>query len=73
MAKKTSFQDLSPRGKAATLVALAVALVMIVTAQRDLSRRPADEVRGDKRLWRVACLNALGVLAYWRWGRRPAD
>jgi hypothetical protein len=72
MAKKTSFKDLSPRGKAGTLVALAVALVMIVTAQRDLSRRPAADVRGDKRLWRVACLNALGVVAYWLWGRRPA-
>ena len=50
---------------------LAVSLAIVITAERDLHRRPDDEIRGEKRLWRVASLNALGALAYLRWGRRP--
>jgi hypothetical protein len=62
----------TPAGRAAVGVAAVVSLAIIGAAQRDLHRRPADEVRGDKRVWRVVCLNALGALAYFRWGRRPA-
>jgi hypothetical protein len=65
------FSDLSPRGKAAASAAMAVAAGIVITAQRDLSRRPEAEVRGRKLVWRLASLNALGALAYFRWGRRP--
>jgi hypothetical protein len=36
----------------------------------DIQRRPADQVRGSKTLWRLVCLNALGATGYLRWGRR---
>ncbi len=40
-------------------------------AWRDLRRRPADQVRGSKRLWRVfITINPGNSLAYWSLGRR---
>jgi hypothetical protein len=53
-------------------VAIAVSLVIVAAAQRDLHRRPDALVRGDRRVWRLVCLNALGALAYFRWGRHPS-
>jgi hypothetical protein len=39
---------------------------------RDLGDRPAAQVRGSKRIWRVAsALNTTGSVAYWLLGRRP--
>lgn len=52
------------------LALIAACLALVAAAELDLQRRPADQVRGPKALWRVACLNALGGAAYFRWGRR---
>ena len=60
----------TPKQKAAAAGAIAVALVIIGRAQVDLHNRPESAIRGNKRLWQLACLNALGALAYFRWGRR---
>jgi hypothetical protein len=65
-----SSQDLSARGKAAALSAIAVSLAIVGTAERDLQRRRAAEVRGQKFLWRLVSLSAPGALCYLRWGRR---
>jgi hypothetical protein len=73
MRKKKSFKDLSPPQRLVALVTMIVSLALVTTAERDLHRRSADEVRGDKRVWRLVCLNALGALAYLRWGRRAAS
>ena len=70
MAKKKKFKDMSPPQRAAVIGVLAVALPLIAAAQRDLQRRPESEVRGKKWVWRLVCLNALGALAYFRWGRQ---
>lgn len=38
---------------------------------RDLRRRPAEEVRGSKRLWRVvSAMNTVGSVAYLAVGRK---
>ena len=38
---------------------------------RDLRRRPEDQVRGSKRLWRVAsAMNTIGSVAYLAVGRK---
>jgi hypothetical protein len=51
------------------LVALEVASATL--AWRDMSQRPADGVRGDKRLWRtLILLNPGNSLMYWAVGRR---
>ena len=54
---------------------LAVALVIHAVAMtftwRDLNHRSAAEVRGNKKLWRVASgLNTMWSAAYWLFGRR---
>jgi hypothetical protein len=54
-------------------VLLVFSLALVATAERDLIERPETEIRGNKRLWQLACLNALGTLAYFRWGRAPVQ
>ena len=70
--RKKNFSDLSPRGKVATAIAILLSLLIVGAAERDLQQRPDSEIRGPKLLWRFACLNALGGLAYLSWGRRRA-
>ncbi len=61
-------------GKPNKLVLAAVAAVHVTAAAitwRDLRSRAAGQVRGDKRIWRMAsALNTLGSAAYWLLGRR---
>ncbi len=64
------FKDLSPAARALALAAIAISVALVVGAERDIQRRPAAGVRGNKRIWRLICLNALGALGYFRWGRR---
>jgi hypothetical protein len=53
---------------------LAVHVAIASFTWRDLRSRSTDEVRGSKRLWRVAsALNTLGSMAYFLVGRRPID
>jgi hypothetical protein len=68
-----AFRKLSPTQQSAIVAITAWNLSLIVIAQRDLSRRPDSQIRGSKRLWRLACLtNTVGPLSYFRWGRREA-
>jgi len=60
----------SPAQRQAAIAAIAVAVTIVVVAEVDLYRRPAARVRGNKRLWQLACTNAVPALAYLRWGRR---
>ncbi len=64
-----SFKDLSPGHRVLASVLIAISLGLVAAAERDLQRRPAAQVRGSKPLWRLVCLNALGAVAYLRWGR----
>ena len=67
------FRALSPVKQAAIMAITAWNVTLIVIAQRDLSHRPESQLRGSKRLWRLACLtNTVGPLSYLRWGRRAA-
>ena len=70
MPPKKRYSELGSAGKVAVLVLAAISLVIIGTAQRDIQGRDEDEVRGSRTLWRVVCLNALGAIAYLRFGRR---
>ncbi len=62
----------SRSGRLLAWISIAVSVVIVAVAQRDLHARADDEIRGNKWLWRLVCLNALGALAYFRWGRRQA-
>jgi hypothetical protein len=68
------FTALSPVKQAAIVAITAWNLWLIVLSQRSLSRTPAEQLRGPKPLWRLACLtNSAGPLAYFRWGRRQPE
>ncbi len=59
-------------------VVLAVIAVVHVTVTaltwRDLRKRSATDVRGNKKAWRVAsAMNTGGSAAYWILGRRRAS
>jgi hypothetical protein len=60
------------RRRLVAAIVIAVSLVLVIAAERDIQRRPEAELRGNKLLWRIACLNAIGALNYFGWGRRGA-
>jgi hypothetical protein len=65
------FRKLPPAFQAAIVAITAWNLWLSGSAERDIHRRPADEIRGPKLLWRLFCLtNTLGPAVYFRWGRR---
>jgi Phospholipase_D-nuclease N-terminal len=69
-AKKT-WSELSPGQRRAVYVAGAVETVLTAVALLDLSRRPAEEVRGPKAAWALASfVQPVGPLAYLFLGRR---
>lgn len=72
MKQGKKFKDLSPPQRVVAVIVLVISLGLVATAERDLQRRPEEEVRGHKWLWRLVCLNAVGALTYLRWGRRSA-
>jgi drug/metabolite transporter (DMT)-like permease len=67
----TRFRDRPPRQQALLSVVIALAVAFVLATQRDIQRRPADQIRGSKLLWRALSLNALGAIVYRRGGRRP--
>jgi hypothetical protein len=60
------------RPKRIALVSLVLAEVgLAVLTWRDLRHRPADEIRGSKRLWRIiSTINPGNSVAYWLVGRK---
>lgn len=75
MAKKSkrSWKDLSPKMRALIIVAATVQIGLISVAHADISRRPAEQIRGPKRMWRlISLVNFVGPLTYFAAGRRPA-
>jgi hypothetical protein len=65
------YKALPTRGRVAMWLLVAIELVLVIAAQRDITRRPAEDVRGPKLLWRaVATLNFVGPAAYFGAGRK---
>ncbi len=64
----------SRKQRAGIGVLAVVELAAKIAAARDIQRRPDDQVRGSKLLWRLALLvNTIGPLSYFLWGRRTAE
>jgi hypothetical protein len=69
MAKKR-FGDLPPAARVAIVLAGALEVGLLAAAQIDITRRPADRIRGSKRFWRlISLINVVGPIAYFRRGR----
>ena len=73
MAKKNkkTWKEMSP-GARAGFVAIGIAQVsLMVAAQRDISKRPAELINGPKAAWRMAALiNFIGPMGYFIFGRK---
>jgi hypothetical protein len=73
--RKKKWNELSPMARFGTVGAGIVQLSLLVAAQTDISRRPAQQIRGSKAMWRLATLvNFIGPATYFAVGvkRRPA-
>ncbi|HEX3978861.1 MAG TPA: hypothetical protein VGG07_11555 [Solirubrobacteraceae bacterium] len=67
----TQYRRLGPTGRRLVWGLLALEVVLITMAERDIQRRPAEGIRGPKLLWRaVATQNVIGPAAYYGVGRR---
>ncbi|MEU4424784.1 PLD nuclease N-terminal domain-containing protein [Actinoplanes sp. NPDC024001] len=67
----TSWQDLQPWQRTATMVLAPVELALTAYAAVDLARRPRSRVRGSKAIWwPIIFIQPVGPIAYLIRGRR---
>ncbi len=65
--------DLSDGQRRLVIAAAAAEASLKIAALIDIQRRPADQIRGPKALWRAAMVvNLLGPLSYFTIGRKRA-
>ena len=70
---KKRWQDLTVVEKIGVALMGTVQLLLLVTALWDISRQPADEIKGDKRWWTAAVfVNFIGPISYFLFGKRKA-
>jgi hypothetical protein len=73
MANRKKWNELPTRVKVTAGIAAPFQLGMLIAAQRDIARRPAEQIRGSKNLWRLATLvNFIGPAVYFAFGRKKA-
>jgi hypothetical protein len=74
MARKKKWNELSPRVRRLVVTGATIEGALKIAALVDLVRRPADTVRGSKRVWAAAIVlvNSFGAvpIAYFARGRR---
>jgi hypothetical protein len=72
--EKKRWRDRDNQEKVALIVLATLQFALTAWAQRDLSDREHDEVRGPKLVWRfVNMVSVAGPLTYLAVGRRPLD
>ncbi|QKW39629.1 hypothetical protein HUT06_41020 [Actinomadura sp. NAK00032] len=65
------WSELSRRERSFIAGATTVQLSLLLAALADLQRRPSEQVKGSKRLWRtLAFVNFVGPAAYFLFGRK---
>jgi hypothetical protein len=72
MATKKKWSEFSTRSRRLIIVTGIVEVALLAAALVDLKRRPAEQVRGSKRMWTgLVFVNIVGPIAYFAFGRRP--
>jgi hypothetical protein len=70
MGKKKKWGELTDAQKIAVVLLGTLQIVLLVAALWDIRQRPADEIRGSKRIWTLAAfINFIGPIAYFLFGR----
>ena len=68
---RMKWKDMPPQARVGMVVVGAIQLTLLLAAQRDISRRPAEQIRGSKTMWRLATLiNFIGPGSYFAFGRK---
>lgn len=68
---RRKWSHLSDRQRALVLTAVSVQISLLLTALVDIYRRPAEEIRGSKRVWAaVSFVNFVGPASYFLFGRK---
>ena len=71
MATNKKWSELSGRSRKLITVTGVIEVALLVATLADIKRRPADQIRGSKRLWTaLAFVNIIGPIAYFAFGRR---
>jgi hypothetical protein len=71
MRRNISWRELDPKQRVAVAVLGCIQLGLAIAAWRDLARRPAVLVNGNKRMWAaIIAINWVGPIAYFAKGRR---
>jgi|tagenome__1003787_1003787.scaffolds.fasta_scaffold20478302_2 hypothetical protein len=71
---RRKWSDLSPRSRRMIVSAAVAEAALKIAVLVDLKNRPADQVRGSRRMWATSMVvNSFGLLplAYFTFGRRP--
>lgn len=70
---RKSWSELNAAQRSTIMAGAAVQLALLTAAQVDLARRPVNQIRGSKLMWRlVVFINFIGPLAYLAFGRKGA-
>jgi len=71
MMRTRKWSELSTTQKLGILLLSTLQIGLLVAALIDLRRRPAEQIKGDKRLWTaLAFVNFIGPIAYFLFGRK---
>ena len=69
--KKKTWKEMSPASRVGTVLIGIAQMALMVAAQRDISKRPAELINGPKAAWRMAALiNFIGPMGYFTFGRK---
>ena len=71
MATRKKWSELSDRNRRLIAILGVIEGVLLVATLVDIRRRPADQIKGSKRMWTaIAFVNIIGPIAYFVFGRR---
>ena len=71
MARKKTWKEMSPSARVGFILVGIVQVSLLIAAQRDISRRPAELINGSKAAWRAASfINFVGPVGYFVLGRK---
>jgi hypothetical protein len=71
MVARQKWSELSSRNRRLLAVVGVVEVVLLAATLFDLRRRPAEQIRGPKWMWKaLAFVNIVGPVAYFLVGRR---
>jgi hypothetical protein len=69
--KKKTWKEMPPAARAGTVLIGIAQMALMVAAQRDITKRPAELINGPKAAWRMAALiNFIGPMGYFIFGRK---